>query len=236
MSDDQGGLFRAYINPLVFFGVEDPVSPDVPVPTAEQVLRHMATPGDDSSPATFQARCAELADAPEIIAAPDEPHVFTKLIWPLRHAKASYCVGNYIGTLALCGMVSEMVAITYFEGSTFRINGRDMDEKMQSKVWGKTFEGLGQERKIAILETYNILTPEAAKDLDFIRVKRNNYLHWASRPHDTIHEDARAVYSKTCDLVLNLMIKGYDDGKLVFNPLFQTFLARRGFVPGPKPE
>ena len=53
-------------------------------------------------------------------AAPAEERILNKLVWPLRNAKASYMVGNYLGTIALCGMVSEMVAILLFDISDFK--------------------------------------------------------------------------------------------------------------------
>ncbi len=52
---------------------------------------------------------------------------------------------------------------------------------------------------------------------------------------DAIREDARHAYSKTCNQVLRLTIKGFEQGKIVFNPTFQRFLVKKGFTPGPKP-
>jgi hypothetical protein len=44
-----------------------------------------------------------------LVAVPAEQRILDKLAWPLRHAKASYMVGNYLAVIALYGM-AEMVA------------------------------------------------------------------------------------------------------------------------------
>src|SRR5262245_55458881 len=74
--------------------------------TAEQILDFMVTPGVPADPATVQSRYQQITrEQPPLVAPPLEDRILTQLIWPLRHAKASYIVGNYLGTIALTGIV-----------------------------------------------------------------------------------------------------------------------------------
>jgi hypothetical protein len=50
-----------------------------------------------------------------------------RLVWPLRHAKASYMVGNYLAVIALTGMVAEMVALLQWEVAEISLNCRPDD-------------------------------------------------------------------------------------------------------------
>ncbi len=57
-------------------------------------------------------------------------------------------VGNYLGTIALCGMVAEMVAVLLYEISNFSLKNRPMTEQDQTSVFGSKFEKLGQDRRV----------------------------------------------------------------------------------------
>ena len=46
-----------------------------------------------------------------LFAVPAETQIDTKLIQPLRHAAASFMLGNFLDTIAMCGFVSEMLTI-----------------------------------------------------------------------------------------------------------------------------
>jgi hypothetical protein len=225
-----GSLFPAYINPLTFFEVEDGQEDGAP-PTVEAILDFATTPGGDGSPAAFAARCRDLQQAGSyLVAAPREQHILDKLVWPLRHAKASYCLGNFLGTIALGGMVSEMVAITYFEATDWQINGQPMTEKMQRDIWGDTFEKLGQDRRVRLLHAYGLLSDALRESFDRVRLVRKRYLHLASQGHASIEADARDAYAEASKQVATLIGQGFDEGRLVLNPVMVRYLSRRGLM------
>src|SRR5262245_12785048 len=102
--------------------------------TAEQILDFMVTPGVPADPATVQSRYQQITrEQPPLVAPPLEDRILTQLIWPLRHAKASYIVGNYLGTIALTGIVAEMSAILLFELAEISINGNRMTAKDEER-------------------------------------------------------------------------------------------------------
>jgi hypothetical protein len=151
-----------------------------------------------------------------------------KLIWPLRHAKASYTVGNYLGTMSLCGMVSEMIAILLFEMSKFRINEKPMTDDDQAALFGSSFEKLSQERRVKVLKAYSIIDQEIANAFDLIRTKRRRYLHFWSQDHESLSTDAVAVFDATVQIAVKVIGQDIRDGQILLNPAFLNYLKRSG--------
>src|SRR5687768_1706550 len=110
---DDEWVMGAYINPLVLFSLEDPHpgGNSVPELDASQILADLCSPDlrpKGTEPSELAKRCAEVTkESARLFAVPQEKGVFQKLIWPLRQAKVAYVLGNYVGTIALCGMVAE---------------------------------------------------------------------------------------------------------------------------------
>ena len=137
MSDDF--MIQIWINPLSFPKL-DGVPPAIPArddATAEEVLEFLAgTEVANDIPAMVKRYREITAAAPRLFAVPAEPRILEKLVWPLRQAKASYVVGNYLATIALCGMVSEMVAILLFETANIQMNNVPLREDDQTALYG----------------------------------------------------------------------------------------------------
>lgn len=228
--------FSVYVNPMMFFGLDDPFGDTAA--TAEGVLAALVSPGTDASVDAMRARAKALTEGSGgIFAAPHEKHILEKLVWPLRHAKASYCLGNYLGTIALVGMVSEMVAMTWFEATPFVINGNPMDDEAQKAVWGSTFEKLGQDRRVTILRAYGVINDDLRKSFDEVRLIRRKYLHLASQGHDRIEDDARAAFGHGIRQVAKLIGQDVRDGKILLSPVMVRYLSSRGLLrPADEPE
>ena len=111
-------------------------------------------------------------------------------------------LGNYLGTISLCGMVAEMVAMPLFDISEFKINNNLMSQSDQRTVLGSRFEKLGQERRVAILHAYGIIDDETRKAFDLIRIKRRQYLHLWSQDHKRLPSDARELYQAAVSIVV----------------------------------
>src|SRR5205809_2771391 len=122
------GRFNAWINPLALLEVDQPWAFSEKTPASpEAILSFLCPPGTPADSASLVERYKRISTEPvRLFAAPAEPRILEKLVWPLRHAKASYVVGNNLAVVALCGMVSEMVALLLWQLAEARLNGRHM--------------------------------------------------------------------------------------------------------------
>jgi hypothetical protein len=150
------------------------------IPQPDRLLDYLYAPEVDRSPAAFVARYKEIAAVPDPFPiVPAEPTILQKLVWPLRHAQGSYALGNYVGCIALCGMVGEMVAIILWDISKVSLQGQAMGEAQQRAMFGSTFERLGQERRVDVLHALK-LVDDTTKAFDRLRAIRRKYLHLLS--------------------------------------------------------
>ena len=175
---------KAWINPLAFIEV-DLAGPKEAEPSIEAILTFLCPASTPSDPTTLVARYCEIGTEPvRLVAAPAEERILDKLIWPLRHAKASYMVGNYLAVIALCGMVAEMVALLLWEVSVVQLNGRLLSDDDEKALFGTTFERLGQERRIQVLTVYGLINQETRGRFNTPKEIRRRYLHLWSRDHE----------------------------------------------------
>jgi len=227
-SDDK--LVNVYINPLAFHEVDEPWAAHLNVTTTpKKILEYMCTPGVNSKVEGFVERYKEISqEKTRLSAAPVEDRILEKLVWPLRHSKACYMTGNYLGTIALCGMVSEMVAILLYELSEFQINNRKMTSSDEKALWGSSFEKLGQEKRVKILHVYNIIDDETKANFDLIRTTRKKYLHLWSQDHDFLPKDAVRTFNSAAAVVVKAIGQDIREGKLYLNPTLIKYLERKG--------
>src|SRR5687767_10350487 len=110
-------LVNACPNPLRFFEADDAWSRLIEEKvTNDHVVKYACAPDESAEIAEIVNRYRQISDkSADMLVAPTETRILQKLIWPLRHAKAAYMLGNYLGTIAMCGLVAEMVSILLFE-------------------------------------------------------------------------------------------------------------------------
>lgn len=227
-SDDK--LINAFINPLAFLEVDEPWATHLNKTTnPENILEYMCTPGVNSKVEGFVERYKEISrEKTRLFAAPVEDRILEKLVWPLRHSKACYMTGNYLGTIALGGMVSEMVAILLYELSEFQINNRKMTSSDEKALWGSSFEKLGQDKRVKILHVYNIIDDETKANFDLIRTTRKKYLHLWSQDHDSLPKDAVRTFNSAAAVVVKAIGQDIREGKIYLNPPLIKYLERKG--------
>ena len=220
--------FQAWINPLAFLEVDQPWAQLAKDPVSiEAIINYICTPGLKTDIDSLVARYKEISVEPtRLVAAPAEDRILTKLVWPLRHAKACYVAGNYLGTISLCGMVAEMVAILLFKISDITINGHKITRDDEIKLFGSEFEKLGQERRVDVLRTYNLIDELTENNLDLIRTKRRRYLHIYSQDHANLAPDAVGVFKAAVAVVTEIIGQDVHDGKIVLNPAIVKYLER----------
>ena len=223
------GRFEGWVNPLAFIELDGPTPLGGGIPSAQQCLQFMCAPGQSSEPAALADRYREIAPEPvQLFVVPAEQRILDKLIWPLRHAKASFMLGNHVGTIALGGMVAEMVAMLLFDLSSIQINGKAMSGKDQEAVFGREFEKLDQSRRVQVLAAYGLLDDPAKQAFDTIRTTRRKYLHVWSQDHETLPADAIKVYHSAVVLVTKAIGQGVSGGAVVLNPSLVKYLERAG--------
>ena len=232
-------VFEAWINPLQFLHVDEPWASSLNQALDEHaVLSFLCTPGLDVTLSALADRYREISQEKDrLFAVPAEPRILAKLVWPLRHAKAGYMLGNYLGTISLCGMVAEMVAIMLFEMSEIRINDRPLTPATQAAVFGRTFENLGQDRRVDVLAAHGTIDEVTKRAFDLIRTKRKRYLHLWSQDHEQLPNDARAVYQAAVAIVVRAIGQDIEDGKIRLNPQLIKYLGKSGvFEPLGEPD
>jgi len=219
-----------WINPLAFLEVDEPwASFTRTTPTLESVLRFLCPADEPLDMETILTRYREISTEPQrLFLAPAEQRILDRLVWPLRHAKASYMVGNYFATISLSGMVAEMVAMLLWEIANPQINARSMAREDEALLFGSEFERLGQERRVSVLSAYSIIGDEAKRDFDVIREVRRNYLHFWSKDYARLQNDAVRCFHAAVSLVVGAIGQDVRDGKLVLNPRMVLYLERKG--------
>jgi len=222
----------ASINPLAFLEVDEPTAPGVnPPPDFESVVRYLCAPETDADLGAVLDRYRQISTEPtQLFAVPADKNVLTKLVWPLRNAKGCYMFGNYLGTISLCGMVSEMVGIVLFRMSNVTINNKPIDEPTERFLFSDTFEKLGQDRRVRVLAGWSLIDDEMKSWFETVKLIRKKYLHLYSQEHDEIAPDAVRAFHATIRLVTKVIGQGTHDGMMVFNPAFIRYLERTGTI------
>jgi restriction system protein len=152
-------------------------------------------------------------------AAPAEDRILEKLVWPLRHAKSSYTLGNFLGTISLCGMVAEMVAMLLFDITEPTLNNRPMENRDREALFGRSFEKLDPYRRVEVLRAYGAIDDQTKEAFELIRATRRRYLHLWSQDHDRLADDAVSVFKAAVRLVVRAVGQDIQKGDLVALPL-----------------
>jgi len=221
-------LFKIWVNPLQFLEVDEPwaSAPELHL-DLEALVRFATTPGTPPDLQTLVERYREISHEPvRLFAAPVEQRVLDKLVWPLRHAKAAYMFGNYLGTIAMGGMVAEMIAILLFDIGEIRINNVPLTDRGQVEIFGGAFEKLSQHRRVSILHAYGMIDDPLREAFELIRERRRRYLHFWSQDHDALPGDARSVFNAAVLVTVSAIGQGLQEGKLILNPRFVKWLDR----------
>lgn len=225
-------MFEGYINPLAFLAAEEsrPGAASEKI-DCEDVLRYLCQPEVTIDLDGLVSRYREISrECCRLPIVPAEKGVLDKLIWPLKNAIGCYIVGNYLGTISLCGVVAEMVAILKFEISELILNGERVDEKKQAALFGRSYEKLGQEQRVSILHVCGLIDGAMKRHFDTVRTKRRQYLHLYSTDHTQLSRDAVDVFCATVEIVVSALGIGTRGGKVVLDPALLKYLERKGLV------
>jgi len=209
-----------FLNPLM--------APDVDAFGPDWLVTFLCTPGTSHDATSLQKRWQEISSVQlGLFAPPNEDRILNQLVWPLRHAKGSYVVGNYLGTIALSGVVAEMATILAFDILQPRLNEQPVTPKMQEQLWGRTFDRLEQVRRVDVLRVMGWAAPEVTDALSRIRGIRNQHLHVPSVSNEALDaRHAREAFRDAVYVVSALIGQEIKDGKLMLSPSMMNYLER----------
>ena len=116
----------------------------------------------------------------ELRTIPEEERILQRLVWPLRDAKVAFMVGNYLGTIAMAGVLAETVTMLHFE-----LQAPDLDQQRVRGAFAAEresgdFESLDQVKRVAVLKRLKLLTKSQVDWLGQIRSIRSRQLHLLS--------------------------------------------------------
>lgn len=225
MSENNGNPIDIWVNPLRFFSLEgQPFNPDDTEIDYPKLLNDLHGRDDDKlvddkllEKVRERYKLLTSHDS-NLFIVPVNTVIQKKLVWPLRSAKQAFCLGNYLGCIALCGTVAEMITIFLFEIANITINGVKLDDIAQKNLFGKTFEKLGQERRLEVLEVYGILNKELVNEASQIKGIRNSYLHILSKDFTSLEKDAESVYKSASRLIGEMISLKVGEGGTITVP------------------
>lgn len=151
---------------------------------------------------------------------PHTKEISERLLKPLHSAKKCYCLGDYAATIALCGMVGEMLAILLWKINDVRLKGNPITEQEEIGIFGSSFENLGQDKRLKVLKTFGHITETQLNNFDTIRRSRKPYLHLWTTDLKNEQADALDVFKKSFQLFKEITGIGLADAQTVkVNPL-----------------
>lgn len=225
---DEDISIDVFINPLAFLEVDQPwASLGEREPTPQDIFNFLCTPGVSADVRSLTGRYKEISqEESRLFVAPNDQRILEKLVWPLRHAKASYILGNFLSTIALCGVVAEMLAIFIFELA--QIEGIEINNENSSKISGQAFEKMGQKNRVRTLWKSGVIDGQMKSNYDLVRNTRKKYLHLWSQDHDILPRDSVAVFNATVLIVVNAFGLGIEKSTLSVKPSVISYLKKTG--------
>jgi hypothetical protein len=180
----------------------------------------------DELPREVLERYVKVSEkGPYIPIFPFTEKLFERFLVPLKSAKRLYCLGEFLAAIELSAHLGEMLALLLWQITPTVLNGKQIDEEKEKALWGRTFEKMGQEKRINLLDAFGVLAVSDKKLFDFLRETRRKYFHFWSATTEKIESDALQSFLKISSLVQSILKIKYKDGAVIINPLLEAYLA-----------
>jgi len=161
---------------------------------------------------------------PKLFAFPVAEKLMERFIWPLKNAKASFVFGNFMATIALSGIVAEMISTLIYKINKIKINGKTITPTTEKLLFGKEAEELTHFRRLEILKAFNFIDSDLFSKFDLVRKSRNRYFHSFSLEMKDLRNDAKTTYLTTVYILTKVIGLEIKDGKLILDERFLKFI------------
>jgi hypothetical protein len=122
-----------------------------------------------------------------------------------------------------------MLAELSWEITPITHNQNRVTPGFEKALFGRTFEKLGQERRIGVLKAFRAVSDHQACLFDELRKERVTYFHLWSAGTENLQADAASCFKTTLALtkeILHIGINPNDRGRLLINPLLSAYLRK----------
>lgn len=159
---------------------------------------------------------------------PHTKNIHRRLLIPLANAKKNYCFGDYLATIALCGLVAEMLVYLIWEINDIKIKGKKIKAGDEKGLFGNSFNELKHARRVKLLNTLGFITPKQFQWFQIVYNTRNNYVHSWIINSDKEKTDALSLYKHTFKLFMEITEIGITDKGIVkINPKMLKFFKEQ---------
>lgn len=141
----------------------------------------------------------------------EESIILEKIIWPLKSAKQAFCLADFLGCIALCGIVCEMAIIFIYKllASNLNINSLNAEDEVLffDEDNRKHHEKLTQDQRIKKLKEkkFYVISDERLSDANTVRKIRREYVHFLSKDYAKLEEDAYKTYKSAFRVIKSLV-------------------------------
>ena len=161
---------------------------------------------------------------------PYESEIVANIIMPLISAKRMFCIGEFIASIGLCGIVSEMLAVLIWElnKDNVKIKGIEISSKNETVLFGKDMQSQGQKKRIQILRELGFVDQVVFDYFDQVREERNRFLHlWDITIKINEEEKAEESLKNIILLAQKVFDIKTENGKPYFNQAITDYLQKK---------
>lgn len=222
-------LLEIMVRPLSITMLEDPLPVNISHEPGDVALRLIGDLiGDADGQPLEMARTryrhvSNESDEPRI--APMHPTIINHVLRPLVEAKHCYVFGMPVACIAQAGLVGEMTALWRFQMLSTVIDGKPLDEEMQKSLMGRSFDKLGQQERVRVLQVLDSMDEITIKSFDELRLLRRRYLHFMIEEGGDTDADAQRALKLACTLTVRTLGVQYNDGRVVLPDNVARFIT-----------
>jgi hypothetical protein len=222
------------LNPLSLFNIEVsvqgfvPIEPKVNLYNSNTLLHDISWDDNARTVSAVKKRYKELLEIDSAFrVAPAEKRILTKIISPLRQAKANYVLSNYLSTITLCGMAGEMIAMLLYDMFIeLKRNLSPSDHARLRKF--KTFQRMGQDRRVAHLSEFDCVGAGVEEPFAALCRIRRDYLHFYLHGFENLKRDAKECYRNAFLLLNSALPHRLHKNRIEFSPHVLEYLKKKG--------
>lgn len=226
------GIAAINLKPLNFMAAEDFVDKDS-LPGAETILAFCC--GKHSAkPEKVVARYKKLHEGIRIQAVPSVEYIDKKIIVPLLQAQSCFMTANFIATIALCGIVAEMLSNLAWEiyQPYLRIGKKEITAEMHKALFGMPVENMTQDARINLLLAVEVISEQTFDKFKRVKDVRNEYVHFhKTNPSEQTQKlQATEMFQLIQELVCDVIGQDFSNGRFNLNQAMFEYLQRRDLI------